>query len=702
MLNNTTSTITPPPPVPHASAAPDLEPPKKKRGPKSPLTDDQIDIIQTYFPAMEKLLVQHELHAGKEDKVPDPDAVVTWFDNTITKILKTKAFETLDKTKKTPAQWRVNQKTFALHYLQSKNNETRSPDEFIKAADALVSFKVPAAPKKLFERENKEAIIALMNKKIADLTAKTPGGEYAENDATESPETRADNTRNPNPAALYQNALTELWAKADKQRYIDEASSVDIFKNQAMFQESMYNTLCALAEGGAIGPSEMLLWVGFCDKDNVVQCQRLHAHHRYDPDNTIKPFIEGDEATEIENTWESFCERTIPCHPKKSPSNGAIDEGASTIDVPRTAAGVLVLPEIDFDNTTRIQLLETLINFRKALWYFSYPADINMPSVPVAHIAAHPEDYLDVEQFPQAVELATVESLDLVALFELAKYLGSVSHTTHSTPITFRPKAEIQRRAHDRSVKEERERQTGDEIVYVTQTASGNAPAPSKELQPSPASAAEQQVDSLTSVGLPSNDTMPVKSSSTESLATANPLLVSASRHSTPFEPLSTDSLATTNPLLISASPRSTSVDAPPMTSVDAAVPPPVNPHSPSVAVETACAPSSEAETSGPPLTSLDTSGASTDTPPTAMSDHSKKRKRPNDSESQENILPAPKTRRRAGTSGGVDQGTGAGRVTRASTKQAAEPRTLQGGRRGNVAGGHVPGDQVEKRKGRR
>ncbi|KAJ3831930.1 hypothetical protein F5878DRAFT_647207 [Lentinula raphanica] len=338
MLNNTTSTITPPPPVqqqtalpvPHASAAPDLEPPKKKRGPKSPLTDDQIDIIQSYFPAMEKLLVQHKLHAGKEDKVPNPDAVVTWFDNTITKILKTKAFETLDKTKKTPAQWRVvirdvfknyrnntfipkNQKTFALRYLQSKNNETRSPDEFIKAADALVSFKVPAAPKKLFERKNKEAIIALMNKKIADLTAKTPGGKYAENDATESPETRADNTRNPNPAALYQNALTELWAKADKQRYIDEASSVDIFKNQAMFQESMYNTLCALAEGGAIGPSEMLLWVGFRDKDNVVQCQRLHAHHRYDPDNTIKPFIEGDEATEIENAWESFCERTIPC-----------------------------------------------------------------------------------------------------------------------------------------------------------------------------------------------------------------------------------------------------------------------------------------------------------------------------------------------------------------------------------------------------
>ncbi|KAJ3738272.1 hypothetical protein EV360DRAFT_90626 [Lentinula raphanica] len=634
---------------------------------------------------MEKLLVQHKLHAGKEDKIPDPDAVVTWFDNTITKILKKKAFETLDMSKKTPAQWRVvirdvfknyrnntfipkQQKTLALRYLQSKDNDTRSPDEFTKAAEALVSFKVPAAPKKLFERENKEAIIALMNKKIAESNSKTPGADCADSNVVMgNPETRADNTRNPNPAALYQNALTELWSKADKQRYIDEASSVDIFKNQAMFQESMYNTLCALAEGGAIGPSEMLLWVGFRDKDNVLQCQRLHAHHRFDPDNTIKPFIEGDEATKIENAWEAFCEDTIPRHPKKSPCNGATDEGASTIDVPRTANGVPVVPEIDFDNTTRIQLSETLINFRKALWYFSYPADNNMPSVPVAHIAAHPEDYFDVEKFPQAVELAMVESLDLVALFSLAKYLGSVSHTTHPTPITFRPKADIQQRVHDRSIMEERERQTGDEIVYVTQTASGSASAPSKELLPSPA---------LTSAGQPSNHAAPTSSEPTDSLSTTDSLLISAGPHSTSVGAVST-------PMI--------SVNGPVSTPEDLA----------STSNETACPPSNVTETNSP-LPSVNTSGLSPDIPPT-LSDDSQKRKRSDDAESQENILPAPKTRKRARISGGADQSRGTGRVTRASTKQSAEleqtSRTLRGGRRGNVA---VPGDQVKKRKGRR
>ncbi|KAJ3717507.1 hypothetical protein C8R42DRAFT_644734 [Lentinula raphanica] len=684
MHNVSTSTSIPPPlpaqqqtavPVPQAAAAPDAEPSKKKRGPKSSLSDDQLDVIQSYFPEMEKLLKRHNLHAGKEDKVADPDAVVTWFDSTITKILRSEAFETLDKSKKTPAQWRVvvrdvfknyrnntfipkNQKTFALRYLQQKNNDTRSPDDFIKAADALVSFKVPAAPKKLFERANKEAIIALMNKKIVESNSVDRG----ENATTESSGT----PRNPNPAALYQNALTELWAKADKQDYIEEASSVDIFKNQGMFQESMYNSLCALAEGGAIGPSEMLLWVGFRDKDDVLQCLRLHAHHRFDPDNAIRPFIEGDEAMKIETAWEGYCEETIPHHDKKSACNeDATSEDASNVNVLSTAAGIPVLPDIDFDNTTRIQLSETLINFRKALWNFSYPADNNMPSVPVARISAHPEDYIDVEKFSQAAQLATVETLDLITLFSLARYLGSVSHAKHATPFTFRTKDDIQRRVHDRTIMEEKERQTGDEIIY------DNAPASSTEHSPT-------SVDPPAPVG-----------TSVDPPSTVDP---------------SSASIAPPSPVdLFRTSVNPPSPVDPPPTSVDCSSP--VDPSSasidPSVDPSATCV-----DPPGPDVALLDASGPSTDSPPTPLaidtSVRYKKRKHSIHNEDQENTAPAPKIRKRTRASGGEDAGERVGRVTRASTKQAAEQtsRTLRGGRRGHVVGG--PGDKVKKGKGRR
>ncbi|KAJ3833073.1 hypothetical protein F5878DRAFT_646252 [Lentinula raphanica] len=723
MLDVSTLTSNPPPaqhqaslPGPQASTALDVEPAKKKRGPKSALSEDQIKVIQSHFPAMEKLLVKHSLHAGKEDKVADPDAVVTWFDDTITKILNSKAFETLDKSKKTSAQWRVvvrdvfknyrnntfipkNQKTLALRYLNSKNKDTRNPDEFAKAADALVSFRVPAAPKKLFERANKEAIMALMNKKIAESNAKTPGVDCGEDAMTESTNT----TRNPNPAALYQNALTELWAKADKQDYIDEASSVDIFKNQAMFQESMYNSLCALAEGGAIGPTEMLLWVGFRDEDNVMQCLRLHAHHRFDPDNMIKPFIEGDDAMKIENAWEAFCEETIPHHRKEPAcSEDATGDGASNVEVLRNATGVPVLPEIDFDNTTRIQLSETLITFRKALWDFSYPADNLMPSVPVARISANPEDYIDIETFAQAAQLATVESLDLISLFSLAKYLGGVSNATHPTPFTFRSKDDIRQRVHDRSATEERERQTGDEIVYVTQTdnasTSSKEPAPSITSIPSPALATEQQIVASTSVD-PADI---VQSVSVELSATpADPpsTVDLSSSSATPADPASTVDLSS-----------STSVDRPanivPSTSVDRAAtsahpPSTFIDHSPTGAVPTLQHPEDRSA-------SVDVSGSATDTPHTppainSLAD-SKKRKRSIATESHENNLLPPKTRKRARASGAEDQGRAAGRVTRASMKQAEEQeqtsRTLRGARRGNAAGG--PSDQVKKRKGRR
>ncbi|KAJ3791474.1 hypothetical protein GGU11DRAFT_751728 [Lentinula aff. detonsa] len=237
MLNASVNSSLPLPAPPADQQQPDTQPSKKKRGARSrsSLSEDQVEIIQTFFPEMEKLLVKHKLHAGKEEKLPDPSEVSTWFDLTITKILKMNAFENLDKAKKTSTQWRTviqdvfknyqnntfiprNQKSFALRYLQLENNDPRGPQEFIRAADALVSFKNAAAPKKVFERENKSVILDLMNEKIRQSKESvSPGGDSIA-DLTEG---NSSTTRTPNSAALYQNALTELSISDSINNHID-------------------------------------------------------------------------------------------------------------------------------------------------------------------------------------------------------------------------------------------------------------------------------------------------------------------------------------------------------------------------------------------------------------------------------------------------------------------------------------------------
>ncbi|KAJ3780131.1 hypothetical protein GGU10DRAFT_337423 [Lentinula aff. detonsa] len=318
--------------------------PKKRRGAKSSLSDAQVETIQSFFPEMERLLVKLKLHAGKEqEKATNPSELTAWFDQTITKILKMEEFESLDKTKKTPAQWCIvicdvfknyrnntfipkNQKMFALRYLRLENNNQHSSDESVRAVDALVSFKTPATAKKLFEQENKDTILELMHQKIAkckeDALLGDTGGSL----------------RPTNTAALYQIALSELWEEADQDHYINEAKLDDVFKfgdssilmimplssfsrNQATFSHAMYTSLCAFAEGGTIGPAEMQLFVGYRDENKVVQCLRLHAYHRYDPDNTIKAFPEGEDAVKLEISWEKFCKETLPYHPKQSPKS---------------------------------------------------------------------------------------------------------------------------------------------------------------------------------------------------------------------------------------------------------------------------------------------------------------------------------------------------------------------------------------------
>lgn len=112
------------------------------------------------------------------------------------------------------------------------DEKTKTHQSLVKAAEALISFKKPAAGKALFEKENKEEILLLMKTKLDALKAKgndvrteknaDNGGNVSTNDEGK------EKKRKENAGAEYQKALTELWEKADRDGYDERAKGIDV------------------------------------------------------------------------------------------------------------------------------------------------------------------------------------------------------------------------------------------------------------------------------------------------------------------------------------------------------------------------------------------------------------------------------------------------------------------------------------------
>lgn len=104
---------------------------------------------------------------------------------------------------------------------------TKTHQSLVQAAEALISFKKPAAGKSLFEKENKEEIVLLMKKKLDTLKAKGVDDHVNVDDAS-SEEKGKEKKHKENAGAEYQRALTELWEKADREEYKDRAKGNDV------------------------------------------------------------------------------------------------------------------------------------------------------------------------------------------------------------------------------------------------------------------------------------------------------------------------------------------------------------------------------------------------------------------------------------------------------------------------------------------
>ncbi|KAE9398083.1 hypothetical protein BT96DRAFT_995265 [Gymnopus androsaceus JB14] len=535
---------------------PNTKPSRKRAGRESSLTDEQQAIGRVTIP-----------------KQRDPEAVTTWINKTLKEIRGTKGFLTGDNVRTNDEWAKILKDAFKnhRHNVFIKNNinnlvlnalatdeKTKTHQSLVQAAEALLSFKKPAAGKSLFEKENKEEILQLMKKKLnalrADNTANS--GDGVSNNHDEHKE----NKRKENAGTEYQKVLTEMWEKTDQDDYNERAKGINVNDNQKQFKEAIYSALCALCQNGQLGPCEMMILTGFHDKDNNLVAYKLQAHHN-NVDHADAFPVDQDEEMALGNACKDWCETRIPKH--------VIEPimPAEELHTLRNANGIPVLEVVDLEQIAPAALTKVLSDFLHALWNHSWPQDQVRLSIPLVEIEVYPEDFYNTSTFQFPITLKLVEMMLLIECYSLCTYLSTISA---------------------REAEAEAARGTGDEIVAHPPSISPPPPKPSAPpaatslaaILPTNASTLPPPTHG-TPIGPARASTAPIASISSPSNASAPPL-------STPVTPIgamgaSTVPAASISPSKASTPPPSTPAINSERTSI---APPPTPPASTEEGVE--------------------------------------------------------------------------------------------------------------------
>ncbi|KAJ3765740.1 hypothetical protein FB446DRAFT_709215 [Lentinula raphanica] len=452
----------------------EAQPGKKKRGRESPLTAQQQKVVRRKFPEWEKLLFDLKLHLGKYDKdgprARDPDEITEWVDRAVEEIKTSPLFGTVnDTSSKTDRIIKDMFRNYRNNTYVKKNqhqavqeaiaalrtNKTVKTMDASKAADVLLSFKIPAPAKDLFRQQNHDQILeeSVRMRAAAAQTREEAGVDRED----------VDKRKDDNGGGFYQRALTKMWRNADQDTYNKMASEVDIFKNQQKFPAAMKTALKAVSEGGALGPTEIFMLYGFRSKNGQVKFGR--------PDNGHPPphFLKGDDKHEPEllQWWSHYCETNLP-------KLGIVKKAQSSDVSPyiKYKDGIPVFVGLNLMECLPSTVGKVLKAFLNELWDsltpdYSCPRDQEYPSIPLLEIYANPEDFYDTNKYNFPIRLTEVETLKVADLCGLAEYLSQICAPSCPEPFTFQQKSEIKRRRALRSHEDELDCMTGQEIIDV-------------------------------------------------------------------------------------------------------------------------------------------------------------------------------------------------------------------------------------------
>ncbi|THU76162.1 hypothetical protein K435DRAFT_879610 [Dendrothele bispora CBS 962.96] len=343
-------------------------------------------------------------------------------------------------------KWKKNVKLFyknKLHDWRKQHvQELSPPPKEDQGAYELLKkvFLANFGPRELFARENADDI----RKHRDELVA-------------QKPELKGNN------GALYQIALSELWAVADQNTYVEKS------KDQVSDLESV-----------------------------EAPCRsRKNLDARFDVDH--------------EESWDSFSkgflkwgEEHIPRRFVKPP------ESKPTMTIPKDSNGIPIFPNGKFSDVTVMR--DVLTAFFKAVWFYSWPVDSQMAAIPWSRVTEHPEDYYDRDQLPKDKILKSPESMkksDVVTWFEFFEECPK-----GSPPFTFLPKSEIEERLRKREGEALADLVAGDELMDDGSSPHASSPAPELDTdislnpsEPVSTSTAAQGVEDPSFGPFPSPDT---------------------------------------------------------------------------------------------------------------------------------------------------------------------------------------------------
>ncbi|THU90079.1 hypothetical protein K435DRAFT_864630 [Dendrothele bispora CBS 962.96] len=337
-------------------------------------------------------------------------------------------------------KWKKNVKLFyknKLHDWRKQHvQELSPPPKEDQGAYELLKkvFLANFGPRELFARENADDI----RKHRDELVA-------------QKPELKSNN------GASYQIALSELWAVADQNTYVEKS------KDQVSDLESV-----------------------------EAPCRsRKNLDARFDVDH--------------EESWDSFSKGFLKWGEKHIPRRFVRPpESKPTVTIPKNSNGIPIFPNGKFSDVTVMR--DVLTAFFKAVWIYSWPVDSQMAAIPWGRVTEHPEDYYDRDQLPKDKILKAPESMkqsDVVTWFEFFK-----ERPKGSPPFTFFLKSEIEDRLHRRDTRALADLTAGEEPEDEL-TPRTSSPAPEivtddllDPSQPASTSTAEQGVQDPSSTAL--------------------------------------------------------------------------------------------------------------------------------------------------------------------------------------------------------
>ncbi|KAK7436360.1 hypothetical protein VKT23_019208 [Stygiomarasmius scandens] len=276
-----------------------------------------------------------------------------------------------------------------------------------------------------------------------------------------------------NNGAPYQLAISQLWAAADQASYTARAKdqSMNLDRDEDKLSKALHWFLNALSP--KLGEVEMKLIYALRHNGGGISVRSVDAACK------SRTNFDDKFETDHEESWSLFSNAFLQWADKRIPHHVPQGHKAAS-DIPTNLEGIPVFPEETSSDPTITVMRDTLNAYFKAVWFHSWPADLQMAALPWSEVEKHPEDYYSLNQFPEGGKLRSPDSMKKADLATWFEYFEERPRNT--PPFVFFPKAEIEGRLRMRQLQALEELHAGEEFVDDEDESAPRSSSPALEV----------------------------------------------------------------------------------------------------------------------------------------------------------------------------------------------------------------------------